>query len=198
MAYGGSQAKGWIRAAAADLHHSHSNANPSCVYTHTTTHSNAGSLTHWVRPGIKPASAWLLVEFFNCKAMMGTLPHPYIILPSQGGRTVNRKGFCLQDYVTFCGTVDGEREIVLGEPDLVTWAPQRDKPLLGERDQSQRDSKHGGEFPLGLSGLRLQLIPIRLWVQILASLNRVRIWHCCELQSKTQTWLRSGIAVTMA
>ena len=31
MAYGGSQTRGRIRAAAAGLHHSHSNANPSCV-----------------------------------------------------------------------------------------------------------------------------------------------------------------------
>ena len=50
VAYGGSQAKGPIRAAAAGLHPSH---------------SNAGSLTHWVRPGIKPASSWILVGFLT-------------------------------------------------------------------------------------------------------------------------------------
>ena len=47
-AYEGSPAKGWIRAAAACLHHSH---------------SNAGSLTHW--PRIKPASSWILVGFLT-------------------------------------------------------------------------------------------------------------------------------------
>ena len=26
-------------------------------------HGNAGSLTHWVRPGFKPASSWILVRF---------------------------------------------------------------------------------------------------------------------------------------
>ena len=30
---------------------------------YATAHSNTGSLTHWVRPGIKPATSWLLVGF---------------------------------------------------------------------------------------------------------------------------------------
>ena len=30
---------------------------------HTTAQGNAGSLTHWMRPGIKPASSWMLVRF---------------------------------------------------------------------------------------------------------------------------------------
>ena len=40
--YGSSQARGWIRATAAGLCHSH---------------SHSGSSTHWARPGIKPASS---------------------------------------------------------------------------------------------------------------------------------------------
>ena len=39
---------------------------------HTTAHHNTRSLTHWVRPGIKSASSWILVEFINHLAMMGT------------------------------------------------------------------------------------------------------------------------------
>ena len=27
--------------------------------TYTTAHSNAGSLTHWLRPGIEPATSWV-------------------------------------------------------------------------------------------------------------------------------------------
>ena len=46
--YGGSQAKGRIRATAASL---------------LRSHSNTGSLTHWVRPGIEPATSWFLVRF---------------------------------------------------------------------------------------------------------------------------------------
>ena len=29
--------------------------------TYTIAHNNAGSLAHWVRPGIKPTSSWILV-----------------------------------------------------------------------------------------------------------------------------------------
>ena len=43
MAYGGSQARGLIRDVGASLCHSHRNAR---------------SLTHWVRPGIEPATSW--------------------------------------------------------------------------------------------------------------------------------------------
>ena len=48
-AYGGSQARDRIWAVATGLHHS--------------TQFTAGSLTHWVRPGIKPKTSWFLVEF---------------------------------------------------------------------------------------------------------------------------------------
>ena len=58
-AYGGSQAKGPIRATAASLYH---------IY------SNARSLTHWTRPGNKPATSWFLVGFgFRC-VTTGTPP----------------------------------------------------------------------------------------------------------------------------
>ena len=30
---------------------------------YTIAHSKARSLTHWVRPGIEPASSWMLVGF---------------------------------------------------------------------------------------------------------------------------------------
>ena len=49
-ASGSSPARGRIGATAAGLHHSH---------------SNTGSLTHWVRPGIEPAPSWLLVQFIS-------------------------------------------------------------------------------------------------------------------------------------
>ena len=37
----------------------------SVTYTTVTAHSNAGSLTHWVRPGIEFTSSWILVEFIT-------------------------------------------------------------------------------------------------------------------------------------
>ena len=32
---------------------------------YTTAHGNAGSPTHWARPGIEPASSWLPVRFIS-------------------------------------------------------------------------------------------------------------------------------------
>ena len=44
----------------------------SVIYT--TAHCNTGSLTHWARPGIKPASSWILGRFIKSWATTGT-PH---------------------------------------------------------------------------------------------------------------------------
>ena len=38
-----------------------------------TAHGNTGSLTHWARPGIEPATSRFLVGFINHWAMVGTL-----------------------------------------------------------------------------------------------------------------------------
>ena len=44
--------------------------------SYTSACGNAGSLTHWVRPGIKPASPWILVRSsISCWATAGT-PRP--------------------------------------------------------------------------------------------------------------------------
>ena len=40
--------------------------------TYTTAHSKAGSLIHWARPRIKPATSWFLVRFINHCATVGT------------------------------------------------------------------------------------------------------------------------------
>ena len=42
----------------------------SAIYT--TAHGNARSLTHWARPGMEPASPWMLVRCLNCWARTGT------------------------------------------------------------------------------------------------------------------------------
>ena len=40
---------------------------------HYIAHSNAGSLTHWARPGIEPTTTWFLVRFINHWATMDFL-----------------------------------------------------------------------------------------------------------------------------
>ena len=65
-AYGGFQPTGWIGATAACLCHSHNNVGSKLRLRPTTTaHGNTRSLTHWARPGIKPASSWILVRFIS-------------------------------------------------------------------------------------------------------------------------------------
>ena len=73
-AYGGSQTRGQIGAIAAGLRHSYNNASSeqATPVTYATAHSNSRSLTHWERPGIEPASSWILVRFVNHWAITGT------------------------------------------------------------------------------------------------------------------------------
>ena len=62
VAYGGSQARGWTGAVVTSLRHSHSNAGSElCLRPAPVAHGNSASLTHRVRPGIKPTSSWMLV-----------------------------------------------------------------------------------------------------------------------------------------
>ena len=73
VTYGSSRARGWIGAATASLGHSHSNRIWAVSSTYTSVSGNAGSLTHWARPGIEPASSWILVGFLTHWATVGTL-----------------------------------------------------------------------------------------------------------------------------
>ena len=65
MAYGSSQTRGPIGAAAASLYHSHDNVGSEPHAAYTTAHGNDGSLTHWSRPGIEPSSSWIVVCFIT-------------------------------------------------------------------------------------------------------------------------------------
>ena len=70
VAYGSSPARRQIRAAAADLCHSHSHSHTTShpirtpSLTCTTVHGNTGSrsFSNRARPGIKPAYSWILVR----------------------------------------------------------------------------------------------------------------------------------------
>ena len=71
-AYGGSQARDLIRATAAGLHYScWPTPQPqqrriwTASETYTTVHSNASSLTQWVRPGIESTTSWFLLGFLS-------------------------------------------------------------------------------------------------------------------------------------
>ena len=49
--------------------------------------------------------------------------------------------------------------------------------------------------PIVAQQKQTQLVSMRMQVQSLALLGRLRIWCCCKLWYRSQTPLRSGIAV---
>ena len=67
VAYGGSQAMGRIRAVVPAYATARAVPDPSWSVTYITAHSNTRSLTHWARPGIEPASSWILVRFVSAE-----------------------------------------------------------------------------------------------------------------------------------
>ena len=71
-AYGGSQARGPIRAVATPLPRPQQCGIWALSLTYTTTHCNTGSLTHWARPRIKTSTSWILIGFINHWATTGT------------------------------------------------------------------------------------------------------------------------------
>ena len=50
--------------------------------TYTTAHGNAGFLTHWVRPGIKPASSWILARFVTTEPQWELWANIFLFLSS--------------------------------------------------------------------------------------------------------------------
>ena len=67
MACGSSQARGWTGAIASAYTPATATQHrvQAMSATYTTTHGNAGSLSHWTRTGIKPKSSCLLVVFVS-------------------------------------------------------------------------------------------------------------------------------------
>ena len=74
--YISSQARGGIRAVATGQSHS----QLASSVTYVAAQGNAGSLTHWARLGIKPASSWILVGFLNPWATMEIPPSSMKVL----------------------------------------------------------------------------------------------------------------------
>ena len=55
----------------------------------------------------------------------------------------------------------------------------------------------GPGVPIVAQQKRIQLGTMRLWVRSLALPSGLRIWHCHELWCRSQTQLRSGVAVAV-
>ena len=74
MAYGGSQARGQIRASHWPTPQPQQRQIRATSGTYTTAPGNTGSIIHWVRPGIKPVSSWILVRFVSTAPRRRELP----------------------------------------------------------------------------------------------------------------------------
>ena len=94
-AHGGSQARGRIGAAAASLHHSHSHTGSQLrLPPFGTAHGNAGSLTHWVRPGMEPASSWILVRCVTTEPWQERLK---VVLNQRRNHSVKRRSISITE-----------------------------------------------------------------------------------------------------
>ena len=70
MTYGSSQARGRIRAIAAGYTYSNTRYE-LCLWPP----GDARSLTHWMKPGIKPASSWILDRFISAEPQQKLLSY---------------------------------------------------------------------------------------------------------------------------
>ena len=79
VAYRSSQARGQIGPVAAGLCHSNAGSKP-CLWPTPQLTKIPDSLTHWARPGIEPASSWVLVGLVSNWAMMETPQASFLML----------------------------------------------------------------------------------------------------------------------
>ena len=75
VAYGSSQARGRIGTVATALRHSNPGSKPHLTYI--TAQGNTRSLMHWARPGMEPASSWILAGFITSE-MRWELPGAFL------------------------------------------------------------------------------------------------------------------------
>ena len=95
--------------------------------TYTTAHGNAGSLTHWARPGVKPSSSWMLVGFINCWAIMGTPPWFRVGWRETLGEV--SAGFPLSGGLAACAYVGTDKWEAW--PSVSSFQKYADRPLSG-------------------------------------------------------------------
>ena len=87
----------------------------------------------------------------------------------------SRMGLHVAEPVGFSPSLSlGTKSPAVGEQaPLRAWATDSASPALVRK-------RNEVEFPLWLRGLRTQLVSMRMSIQSLAWLSRLRIWHCCS------------------
>ena len=89
VAYGSSQARGWIWSVAVGLHHSHRNAR---------------FLTHWGRPGVKPTSSQAPCQGLSSLRHNGNSVPPKLLMKTWSSKNLNarRKKFFVPELSVLC------------------------------------------------------------------------------------------------
>ena len=95
VAHGGSQARWWIGAIAAGLHHRHSNTR-SELHLQPTPQLNTWSLIHRARPGIEPTFPWMLVRFVSTEPQWEL---PYFLFLSYFANSLNFSNIVINIFV---------------------------------------------------------------------------------------------------
>ena len=129
MAYGNSQARGRIRAAAAGLCHSPSNMGSEPLLRLHGSCSNVRSLTHWVRPGIEPASSQRLCQVYLFIYLLLFRPTParHVDVPRLGVTS----DLQLSAYATATAMLDSR---CVCNPHHSSWQSWIPDPLSEARD----------------------------------------------------------------
>ena len=99
-AYGGSQARGLSSRICSCWPQPQQRGIRAASSTHTTAHRNAGSLTHWVKPGIEPATSLFLVRFVSTMPWQELLSLYYQSRIARHSEPTLREQACLSP---FCG-----------------------------------------------------------------------------------------------
>ena len=103
MAYGSSQPRGSYQSCSClPTPQSQQHQIQATSATHMAACSNAGSLTHLVRPGIKPPSSWTLCQFLNMMSPNGNSQKPPTLnhYPVLSSLSISSPHPCPPDSVT--------------------------------------------------------------------------------------------------
>ena len=85
--------------------------------TYTTACGNTGSFTHCVRPGIKPASSWILVRFLTHRATTGPRNFRTVIIDGTSSASLELEPD---------GFTAVEPPVVCRDPSEMLWQSQRE------------------------------------------------------------------------
>ena len=112
--------------------------DPGCVWANTTAHVNAGSLTHWARPGIEPTqldNIWLPNSLSHKRNSQWDLTFSSFLLLESSYRTRRKEGWFVllsgswgESVWSFMATVAGQAITVSSGNEVLILQPENEWP----------------------------------------------------------------------